>query len=74
MNQLAGILYKLKRLKEAEIFCRKTLYFAKANLLPNHPDIAVSMINLAKVLYDLNRHEEAEELFLEALNFAKVHL
>jgi hypothetical protein len=32
----------------------KTINFQKANLLPNHPDIGISMKNLAEVLLKLN--------------------
>jgi tetratricopeptide (TPR) repeat protein len=55
MNNLAGVLYSLNQLKEAEILYREALNFRKANLLPNHPDIGTSMNNLAVVLNDLNQ-------------------
>jgi tetratricopeptide (TPR) repeat protein len=50
MNNLAYFLFKLNKLKEAEVLSRETLKFRKNNLLPNHPDIGYSMNNLAGVL------------------------
>jgi hypothetical protein len=50
MNNLALILLKLNRLEEAEFYFREALNFRKANLLPKHPDIILSMNNLAAVL------------------------
>ncbi len=73
MNNLAGVLYKLNRLKEAEDLYREALMFRKTNLSSNHPDIGISMINLALVLHDLNLLKEAEYLNREALEFSKVN-
>ncbi len=61
-------------MKEAEVLHREALNFAKANFLPNHPDIGSSMNNLAGVLNSLNQLKEAEVLLREALNFRKANL
>jgi tetratricopeptide (TPR) repeat protein len=74
MNNLALVLYRLNRLKEAEELLREALLFNKANLLPNHPFIGISMSNLASVLQSLNRLKEAEELSREALIFNKQYI
>jgi Flp pilus assembly protein TadD len=74
MNNLAGILESLNQLKEAEVLYREALNFRKANLLPNHLAIGISMNNLAYVLYYLNQLKDAEVLFREALNFNKANL
>jgi hypothetical protein len=50
MNNLALVLQKLNRLKEAEELSREALNFSKVNLLPNHPNIGMFMNNLASVL------------------------
>ncbi len=57
MNNLAGVLLSLNRLEDSEELFREALNFNKANLLPNHPDIGISMNNLANVLQSLNRLE-----------------
>jgi hypothetical protein len=59
MNNLADVLHSLNRLKEAEVLYQEALNFRKANLLPNHPDIGISMSNLAMVLQSLNRLKES---------------
>jgi hypothetical protein len=63
MNNLARVLYRLNKLKEAEVLLREALNFRKDNLLPNHPDIGTSMNDLAVVLYSLNQLKESEILF-----------
>jgi hypothetical protein len=55
MNNLAGVLESLNRLKYSEELFREALKFRKDNLLPNHPDIGTSMNGLSGVLCSLNR-------------------
>ena len=50
MNNLALVLQKLNKLKEAEELSREALNFSKLNLLPNHPRIGTTMNNLASIL------------------------
>ncbi len=55
MDNLASVLMSLNRLIESEVLYRDTLNFKKINLLPNDPDIGITMNGLAEVLNCLNR-------------------
>jgi tetratricopeptide (TPR) repeat protein len=74
MNNLADVLKRLNKLREAEALYRDALNFRKANLKPNHPDIRNSLNNVAIVLQSQNRLKEAEELFRELLDLQNEHL
>ena len=52
-------------MKQAQDLYREALKFRKSNLLPNHPDIGITMNNLASLLYGLNRMKEADALYKE---------
>ncbi len=63
-----------KLYKFAEKFLIEILNFRKVNLLPNDPDIGISMINLAIILQSQNNLKKSEELFRETLSFRELNL
>jgi tetratricopeptide (TPR) repeat protein len=67
MNQL-GLLLKTKSLHaESETLMRRALAIDETSLGPNHPIVAIRLINLAELLRETDRPHEAEPLLRRAL-------
>jgi tetratricopeptide (TPR) repeat protein len=67
MNNLAGVLNRQGKYKEAEAMHRQTLAISKKMLRPEHPFRLTSMSNLALVLDSQSKYKEAEAMNRQTL-------
>jgi tetratricopeptide (TPR) repeat protein len=67
MNNLAGVLDRQGKYKEAETMHRQTLAISEKMLMPEHPFRLTSMSNLALVLDSQGKYKEAEAMNRQTL-------
>ena len=67
LNQEVAVLYRAGQYDRAVVVATKALEVAKANVGPDHPDVALSLNNLA-LLYDTQgAYAQAEPLYKRSL-------
>jgi tetratricopeptide (TPR) repeat protein len=74
MPGLAGALYDLGRLREAENIDRRVLEWREQYLGMDHPLTTCTRGNLARTLYGQGRYRAAKEMQLQVLEWQKQHL
>ena len=67
MNRLGSVARQAGNFALAGPALGEALRIREGRLDPEHPDIAVSLINLAALLHDTNRRGEVEPLLMRAL-------
>ncbi len=73
LSNLAGLLFDMKRLKEAEQLTRRALALYEERLGANHPQIAIALNNLSMLLGEMDRLSEAELIIRRALAIDRNH-
>ena len=71
-NELAQLLYRTSRLREAEPLMRRALKVAEIAFGGQHPNVATFLSNLASLLKHTNQYEEADLLMRRALEITEI--
>lgn len=68
MNALAGALYSMNQLNQAENSCKMALLIFENELGKDHVNVGMTAGNLAMLYHSMGRYMEAQQLYRRALN------